>query len=174
MGYTHYWTHPDNPAYRQAWPQLVQDAARIITAVTNAGITLAGPAGSGLPRADRRGVCLNGSVVLGQAYEAFIIWPPADTSRSEDASRRWKWDFCKTARQPYDLAVCAILLRFHLILPGGFLISSDGSWDAEWNQPVPGATGASQPNGTNTTSPRQLVADLFGPVPEDSQLSRIT
>lgn len=42
------------------------------------------------------------------------------------------FNFCKTARKPYDLYVCAILLilRFYINLP----ISSDG--DEEWIEPI--------------------------------------
>jgi hypothetical protein len=191
MGYTHYWTWPDGPAYRQAWPGLLHDAAAIVTAVTRAGIHLAGPIGTGTPYIQHTGIRLNGDLARGEAYEAFIIWPPSpdgattqaahgqtvDQAPGQPTGPARRWDFCKTARMPYDLAVCAILLRFHLVLPEHFVIASDGSWDTEWNRPPPATTTTSQPGGIaefGGISPRQLVTGLFGPVPEASPLSRIS
>ena len=40
--------------------------------------------------------------------------------------------FCKTARKPYDLAVCLSLLRIKEIAPDAIELSSDGDWDIEW------------------------------------------
>jgi hypothetical protein len=39
--------------------------------------------------------------------------------------------YCKTARKPYDLAVCLTLLRVLAIAPDAIKISSDGCWDNE-------------------------------------------
>ena len=62
--------------------------------------------------------------------------------------------------------MAAVLLRARLLLPEVFLIRSDGDWDGEWAHGVlPGVPGA----GT-AVAPRQLVADLFGPVPQASPL----
>lgn len=46
--------------------------------------------------------------------------------------RRFLWDFCKTSRKPYDVAVSAILLRCHQLSPDALDIASDGGSDHEW------------------------------------------
>ena len=67
---------------------------------------------------------------------------------------------CDTGRQPYDLAVTAVLLRCHLLLWADVMVRSDGGWDVEW---VCGVR-VGQP------SPRHLVTELFGTVPASSPL----
>jgi hypothetical protein len=38
------------------------------------------------------------------------------------------WDFCKTARKPYDVVVATILLRARVLMGKAFHFSSDGAW----------------------------------------------
>jgi hypothetical protein len=42
------------------------------------------------------------------------------------------FDFCKTARKPYDLAACLVLLSMKRHAPKSVKVSSDGDWDVEW------------------------------------------
>lgn len=42
------------------------------------------------------------------------------------------FQFCKTARKPYDLVVATILLQAHLLQQEGFLVSTDGDFD-DWS-----------------------------------------
>jgi hypothetical protein len=51
-----------------------------------------------------------------ESHENFII-------RREDLT----WDFCKTARKPYDTVVTAVLILARYTFPD-FHLSSDGSW----------------------------------------------
>ena len=44
------------------------------------------------------------------------------------------FDFCKTARKPYDLAVCLVLLAMKRHAPKSVKVSSDGDWDGEWKE----------------------------------------
>jgi hypothetical protein len=43
-----------------------------------------------------------------------------------------KFRFCKTARKPYDKAVCLAILHVKSVAPKSIRISSDGDWDDEW------------------------------------------
>jgi len=43
-----------------------------------------------------------------------------------------EFNFCKTARKPYDLAVGLILLVIAKHAPVEFRISSDGDWKDDW------------------------------------------
>lgn len=42
------------------------------------------------------------------------------------------FDFCKTARKPYDLPVCIVLLLLKFYLGKSIEVSSDGDFDDEW------------------------------------------
>jgi len=165
MGYTHYWDAPTaHPDYAAAWPAIITDTRTIITAVRAAGIVIAGPDGRRRPQLDVEGIAFNGDATSDLDYESFILAPPGPAPRVGHP-------FCKTDRRPYDLAVAAVLLRCHLVLPDTFRIWSDGGWDREWRHgAIPPAPDARHP----TPSPRQLVADLFGPVPDASPLRRAT
>jgi hypothetical protein len=165
MGYTHYWDAPTaHLDYAAVWPGIITDTRKIITAVRAAGIVIAGPAGRRRPQLDAGGIALNGDATSDLDCESFILAPPG-LAPSVGHS------FCKTERRPYDLAVAAVLLRCHLLLPGTFRIWSDGGWDREWlHGVIPPAPDARH----LVPSPRRLVADVFGPVSEASPLRRAT
>jgi len=65
-----------------------------------------------------------------------------DESREEDHEtfyltrvKKESFSFCKTARKPYDLAVCGCLLLANKYMPGCYAISSDGG-SSEWQEAV--------------------------------------
>ena len=60
-------------------------------------------------------ICFNGDEEHGQGYESFYI----------DLKNNFS-TYCKTARQPYDVAVCIALLCFKHYFGDDFLLSSDG------------------------------------------------
>lgn len=163
MGYTHYWVAPTaDPDYAAAWPAILTDTRAIVTAVRAAGIVIAGPDGYRRPLLDDDGIAFNGDATSDLDYDIFALAPPGAPPGHGDA-------FCKTAYRPYDLAVCAVLLRCQLLLPDQFYLRSDGRWDREWLR------------GTMPTAPdaqhavpgaRRLVAALFGPVPDASPFRR--
>jgi hypothetical protein len=154
VSYAHYWSvRRSDPAYATAWPGIIDDTRRIIEAVRGLGVVVAGPDGHRRPVLDpTRGIAFNGDATTGLRYESFVLAPP--TLPVQPAKPRYSWAFCKTDEQPYDLAVTAVLLRCRLLLPGVFLIASDGEW-AQGVQP-------------GLPSARSLVGDLFGDVPADS------
>lgn len=53
---------------------------------------------------------------------------------SWDPDAKESFDFCKTARKPYDLAVCLVLLSMKRHAPRSVRLGSDGDWDGEWTQ----------------------------------------
>jgi hypothetical protein len=118
--YTHYWGHPkDKQVWKDFWPQLVSDAAVIIG---RAGIPLQRDYEDTRPPllSVQEGIHLNG--VGGDGHEAFAMNPSGS------------WDFCKTARKPYDVVVATILLRARILMGEAFSWSSDGVWgeDGPW------------------------------------------
>jgi len=164
MGYTHYWSiNPNDPTLIAAWPQLVEDAQKIAQAadkgeingvvIETNGVPLAdwdGKAGS-TPQFTETEIGFNG--VGEDSHENFrLSLAPEFNRRVAAGDEAFTWAFCKTARKPYDVVVCAILLRAVQLAPSAIVVGSDGSWDDEWlNGAWDGVLGA-----------RPLVADLFG------------
>lgn len=100
MGYTHYWQMLRNATLAE-WAQIQTDVAAILAHVeARAEVKLANGMGDrgSKPQIDGDMIRFNGSGE--EAYETFTI----DRKRNEDSS----W-FCKTAREPYDIAVTAVL-----------------------------------------------------------------
>ena len=76
-------------------------------------LKLCGGNGEGEPVFDPNGIIFNGDDSIDLAHETFAVYPKPFN------------DFCKTARKPYDLMVCAVLLSMkrHMI---NFSFTSDG------------------------------------------------
>lgn len=79
------------------------------------------------PLVDDRYIIFNGTGGDDLGHETFYI----DRESADEFGRNrpdipFGFDFCKTARKPYDLAVCAVLAVMHDRAPGGWRIGSDG------------------------------------------------
>lgn len=128
MGYTHYWSHDENLG-RKALFAAMQDARKIVEAAQAKGIALAGPNGDGEPMVSE-GIALNG--VAEESHESFIF-PNNPNDPFINKVNGSLWAFCKTARKPYDLVVCAILLVLKHHMGKQIRISSDGDRrEDEW------------------------------------------
>jgi hypothetical protein len=119
MGFTRYWKSSTafDPA---AFAEFASDARRIVDAARLGDIDIAGPLGEGDPVLTDEEIALNGRGDNG--HETFAIG-------ANDGPI--SFDFCKTARKPYDVVVCAILLRAERHL--GLSVSGDG--DEEDDRP---------------------------------------
>jgi hypothetical protein len=128
MGYTHYWRfHRDKmetETIRKTF-SLVSDECKKVLHLLPAG-TLKGGLGEGEPIINETELWFNGDEELGNDHETFSInWKDTEP-----------FGFCKTARKPYDLAVCFCLLSFCAHFPVGvFQLSSDGGRE-EWQEAV--------------------------------------
>jgi hypothetical protein len=109
LGYTHYWQMLRNATLAE-WAIIQKDVGEILAHVeARAEVKLANGMGDrgSKPEIDRDSIRFNGSG--DEAYETFAV----DRKRNADSS----W-FCKTAREPYDIAVTAVLCylsTFHLM-----------------------------------------------------------
>jgi hypothetical protein len=127
MGYTHYWRRQKNlPARTFAlWADDVQRIINTRPLLTDAqGFS----ARAALLELDEREfsselVSFNGKGELG--HETFFVPKVRDSAEWERAEKGLWFDFCKTARKPYDVAVVASLIAFKLRFPKTIL-SSDG------------------------------------------------
>lgn len=112
MGYTHYW--------QGTAPVLTGELKDQIRAVfaycKNTNIFLADGFGVGEPELSGFRLWMNGDELRGEDYETFGITFGADVG----------FDFCKTAHQPYDVAVVAILEILAVASHGKFSWTSDG------------------------------------------------
>jgi len=116
MGYTHYWTiaRPlDN-----AFAEFSEDCTLIIGTAMDAGIEIGDGFGKTLPTTTATDVIFNG--VGDGTHETFHM-------NSTDTG----FAFCKTAGKPYDVVVCAILIRAKFHFGNAIDISSDGNW-GDW------------------------------------------
>ena len=110
MGYTHYWTL-GNGIEQADWDKFLVGARQIIETADAAGIAL---------QDDSAGAAIFINGVGANAHEAFVI-------TSEDVG----FNFCKTARKPYDTVVTAILIHLKQSLGSLAVVTSDGDW-SDW------------------------------------------
>jgi hypothetical protein len=95
MGYTNYYTSVS--VSQDVWDTFVDKAREVIDNAKMDGIELTGCYKGDNPVADSEIICFNGA--LARQHETFQI-------ERECA----EWQFCKTARKPYDAVVKAILI----------------------------------------------------------------
>ena len=96
MGYTRYWTRTDRPINQD----VVDGVKEILDDCARKGIAIRGPLGDGEPIVSLEKIAFNGNGegTNDLSHESFVI--------DEDNT----WNFCKTARKPYDLAVRRVLV----------------------------------------------------------------
>ena len=123
MGYTHYWSHDDD-LDPSALIRALNDCREVAEAVLKRGIVLRGPDGTGEPEISELGIDLNGDGE--ESHETFSFPVQGETAERAKRLYGYLWAFCKTARKPYDLAVCAMLLVFKHHLGKQLRLDSDG------------------------------------------------
>jgi hypothetical protein len=128
MGYTHYWNRDESLMFPQDsldfYAEFTRYAVQVIQTAEKQGIQLADLSGEhlGAWRVDGESVRLNG---YGKdAHESFV-WEKVCPKP------QGFYDFCKTARNPYDVVVTALLLGAREAYGDAVRISSDGS-PSEW------------------------------------------
>lgn len=98
---------------------------------------LRGPEGLGHVRIQPDVIAFNGNAFLGEAGDAFSIERVAERGiiarRARDGSRRVVRR-CDTRGQPYDLAVCAVLLTLLHHLGGDVRLGTSGSPRHGWSR----------------------------------------
>lgn len=143
MGYTHYWRQAaDVPAHDwQDFTNLVRKAldnlppfstsaggyySRALLEITGDDDTDTAPSVNGTQvRFNGAGRSDTGEDL---SHETFVLTRERGTLADWEVreGHTTKFDFCKTARKPYDLAVCAVLILADYRLGDFFAVSSDG------------------------------------------------
>ena len=94
-------------------------------------ILLKGWDGTGLPEFTEDTICFNGDAETNNDHETFRIDRNSEKqARAEGSKEELVFNFCKTARKPYDFFVCVSLLRLKHFFPE-CQISSDGN-TSDW------------------------------------------
>ena len=128
MGYTHYWYIADE-IDRNSWDKFLVDFRTILP---NFESTLDIQGDQKLQH-DKDMIYLNGIGEL--SHETFcllrITQLTARTQRDDDNGLIF--NFCKTARKPYDIAVCSALIIAKKHFGESIMISSDGD-NEEWQE----------------------------------------
>ncbi len=141
MGYTHYWRQPptlDKERFLMLGEDVKELLSRLPKASLSAGgyfsteaLIIAGMGGDGDPQITSDLIGFNGAEP--NEYESFCferVRTPRYTGDAPDAETGLWFTFCKTARNPYDLMVCATLLLVKHHLPE-VQVKSDGDPD-DW------------------------------------------
>lgn len=147
MGYTHYWYQSKEPYPQEKWDALIKDIKHLLKhrpSVDALGepIFINGCFHYKYPQFTSNRIHFNGGNGNPRQREkdGWTDFPFSDVGHETFClSRVWSPPYlgedkgfgcCKTARKPYDVIVCAVLIlaRYHL----GLKISSDGDWNEEW------------------------------------------
>lgn len=125
MGYTHYWRQRKSITDEQ-WNAIVRDFVKLYGALPPHTDT-AGAYHSDQPLMVERNITddrisFNGTGPEGTDLGHEDFWLEKQPG---------EFSFCKTARKPYDLLVCATLIVVDAMAPGALEITSDGE-PAEW------------------------------------------
>lgn len=129
MGYTHYW-HRKKDFTKEQWESIQKDFLAVSRHCAQNKILLVEEYDRPTPSVcNGTGIQFNGSA--GEGHETFVM------TRKKPEPQPWhrgdeSFDFCKTARKPYDLAVCLTLLSCSHHAPDAIRLGSDGDWDSEW------------------------------------------
>jgi hypothetical protein len=129
MGYTHYFNH--SKVTDKTWNKILKDCKKLyknMPGYTNSAggyyfekpLQLAGWDGTGEPEFNRDTIRFNGKGPE-LDHETFCL------------KRKGSGDFCKTARKPYDLMVCACLLVYQYHSPNTISLGSDGNQE-DWKE----------------------------------------
>jgi hypothetical protein len=134
MGYTHYWNTKNMKNARSKMGKVISEIEillkKIPTPFETAGqvyekpLVLKGGCGIDEPFFTKKEIWFNGDKTDGDNHETFYF---SSTDKTD-------FDFCKTARKPYDIAVCLCLLSLGNNIEG-FTFTSDGNYQ-DWIAPI--------------------------------------
>ena len=99
---------------------------------------ICGGLGEGEPRISETEVWFNGDGSLDLDHEtfAFDLYETGYYKGVDDIKEDGVFGFCKTARKPYDIAVCVSLMVIKHHLGSDFSISSDGGLEDGWDEAI--------------------------------------
>lgn len=137
MGFTHYW-YINRNGNQEQWTEGILAASRILQAViSEKTVPLANAYGEEgtQPEFGDDGLYFNG--VEDDAHESMVL--PSVVAQVEAPDYRKDenpvFNFCKTARKPYDVVVTAVLATLRAYAPDCITVASDGG-EYDWQEGV--------------------------------------
>jgi hypothetical protein len=124
MGYTHYYTFNRaalTPAELATGFALAATEIERLKQYLPRSIKIKGGLGTGNAVLNVKSIWFNGDAKFDLDHETFHVERDADPLYPDR-----NWEFCKTARKPYDVLVCCALISLKRHLPGAFSFTSDG------------------------------------------------
>lgn len=151
MGYTHYWYQPvGKPIPPSIWARIVKDVRKVLKVCKTPLLAEYDEPGT-KPQITKDVIRFNGVDQDGHETFFFERSPEQATHRAGEPE---VFNFCKTARKPYDAAVCACLIVINEHAGDLVRVSSDG--DApEW---LPGLELACNATGAELSIPFDVTA----------------
>jgi hypothetical protein len=134
MGYTHYFRRKETLP-KEEYKQFIDEVKAILKALPK-DIKIKGWDGTGKPTITDELLSFNGDDSLGLSHETFSFPRVKEIKEweREDGGGMY-FEFCKTARKPYDVFVCAVLLSASHYFDDKIIISSDGDFsNEEWGE----------------------------------------
>ncbi len=131
MGYSHYFHHRRRFT-NDEWKTITQDISAIIATIREEGVKVGDNYGEteveapclGSDPDEGRNLGFNG--LEDECCETFVFWQNRKPLSAWQKPKQRGWDFCKTGRAPYDVAVVACLCYLESVFPEKFSASSDG------------------------------------------------
>lgn len=126
MGYTHYW-YVTKVVEQASWAQICASARDVFE---RCGVPLADGSGDlgSSPEISDVEIVFNG---VGEDSHETCALPRRSNQAGYLPPESRGFGFCKTARKPYDAAVCAVLALAEHFSKGAIKVSSDGN-ASEW------------------------------------------
>jgi hypothetical protein len=132
MGYTNYYYQKKNLTQKQ-WEKVCLETFQILDYCKGKKIELAFECDVPKPpEVSNDMIRFNG--VNNEGHETFIFFKKKPEVQAFQTDSKEYFYFCKTARKPYDLAVCLVLLSLANHAPKSVTLGSDGDWDVEWTE----------------------------------------
>lgn len=136
MGYTHYWTFNravmSSDDLKIAFKKAVKDIIKLKNELPF-DITIKDGHGENEAVIDEDEIWFNGDSEKGEDHETFHVTLKVPDKRY--STQNVNFDFCKTARKPYDILVCASLIALENKMPEAFSFSSDGNKE-DWKSAI--------------------------------------
>ena len=141
MGYTHYWKfNLDYEINSEKWKEIINDFNKILDVeidipendkydgtdgMTRLRNILEQDSDQRLEITDKE-IRFNGREENDRGHETISLQRKSDKSLQDPTDKKYIFDFCKTARKPYDIVVCCLLIILKHRLGNMIEISSDG------------------------------------------------
>ncbi|KKN51134.1 hypothetical protein LCGC14_0625980 [marine sediment metagenome] len=136
MGYTHYWE------LKKDSPELSKGRMKDVNKVMRQYEDIVRYENSNIKKPIITNTLIRFNGIGEDGHETFYFETPPKEEKHQQFKDGFLFNFCKTARKPYDIVVCKLLLILKAELQDNMRLSSDGfsnsyvAFDGEWNKAI--------------------------------------